>query len=1821
MWCKLGRMAGYVGLVLVLLGLCTYVAQRPVRALLGRTVSTWMSRGLNGTLEIGTLRGSLFSAVVLRDVVLRDQQGVEVVRLDEVRLRYDLTALFTPRLVVKRVDIVRPRATLVQGPGGAWNIGHVLAPLFPAGRSPAPGRAAGGELPLAVVVQRVQIHDGEIAVQTPALPGVQSLTGLQAHLQGQIDTHGFYVQVHSLTGRTTPADVVLHTVQGTIQGDTTAIRIDAFRLQTAQTLVTVDGILPGSHQPASLTLHMQPFDVAELGYLLQRHDLYGLLSLTLTAQGPPEALSVRGQLNTAGGRLDLHGQLDTVATPWRYSTSLALTHVNLATLLHHEPLQSDLNLHLHLEGAGLAPAAWRGAVRLDIQPSAVGSITLQPSGLHVAVQPGRVQVHYCDLRTSVARLTATGQLDLTGSSALQYDLTADLAGLRALLRTETLDGILHLRGQASGEGTALSVQGTLEGQRLRYATHRLAKLHLLFAGAQLGEHPHLTARLGMHQARVGSVPLERANVDATYDSSTAQLRVVTEVVQSAVYSGRARGTLTWTETGQQIVVDELLVRLADHPWRTLAPIKMLRSVQGLRLTQFHMAHADEALELSGAFDGQHFQDVHMRATQFDLTFVRRLVPLPELVQGRATWQAHLSGTLAAPLLDMAVTLRPEPQQRLPFDRIEVTLAYAHQQLQSEVRLRQANREVLRVAARLPVDLACTAVPLEQRLLAAGATASAQGKALPVALHVRLQQPDLAAVSRWQPMLPGLSGTLQGDLNVQGTYAALDFDADVRLQQWGLQGRVEQVSAPLRLQGTLGLVPPDQGTAPAAPRRIFPRIQKAVLRMPTLRGQLPGQDQPPRVFQAQDFVLQAAGQWTAGGFDGTIERLQTQVRVTGWPRAEVSVAGRLTPQRFDLTRLQVRLPQSEVRATGSLTLPQQHVQLRLDVSRLQLDEVGFSPPVPLLPLLQGVIEVGGSVLAPQVEARLQYAGGQLSARLAAQLQAPTPRYSATLHADNLNVAHLLSGAQGTLRARLHIQGTGFTASQRRAEVELRLETSGLTLAPDLTARLQGSLRGNRVQIEEAQVRSALGTMVARGTLSTTATTLAQTSLTYDMTLADLTPLQRYLGVSLQAKGSLSGTVQGTWPALKAHHRLQLRDWGYGAWHGQRVQAELAIAHFPTAPQATVKVQAVDVQGPALSRSSLTLTGTSTSSQGTARLSVTAGPYYKTGLEGRFTWAEEQRLTLTHFRLQHKELVWENATPITVMRDPQGKLALHRLLLRSGRQEVRAQGILMPEGRLEADVQVQHLRLLPHVRVVAPAMGPVDGEVALHLSLRGTLSQPQGEARLHATSLRWQQHALGEIHGQLRADGTTVGVDLHWRDQKRELLHLYGHIGLDTRQELAVQVQATDVDLQVLTAFSPAVVQSAGTLQVDLRLAGTLQQPQAYGTLRLDDGTLQLTATGVQYRAIQAQIVCTGQRVELTRLHAVSGAGSLELTGWAESARLTLPRLELVLRMHDYTLMYTPELEAVVSAALTLRGSLEEMVATGTVVVPRARAQLSGKLVGAPEVVQPWQLTVDGVYGSGPPKTRPREVTSTARQTPSWAFLRTDVQLQLPRNVWVRGHGTAIELNGVLTVAKELGAPFVLRGTVETVRGFTSFYSGKFVLEQGRVTFTGSPGIDPALDVTVTRAVAGYVVAVNVIGRAKSPQLRLSSTPDLPQADIVTLLVVGKTTDHLTASERSGLSDRAQQIVGNVPASDLERLLARPLGLDTLDIQTGDKLGSGKVSVGRYVTQDIFLSYERRRGEEGGNKVGIEYSINHHLKVKGSSSDTGDSAVDVLWRIDY
>ena len=876
------------------------------------------------------------------------------------------------------------------------------------------------------------------------------------------------------------------------------------------------------------------------------------------------------------------------------------------------------------------------------------------------------------------------------------------------------------------------------------------------------------------------------------------------------------------------------------------------------------------------------------------------------------------------------------------------------------------------------------------------------------------------------------------------------------------------------------------------------------------------------------------------------------------------------------------------------------------------------PATLPPNVRGTLDVRGTFHEPKIVTRLQYAGGRLATELEAQLQQAVPRYALTVRVTDLDAAQLLPEAQGRVHASLKLHGAGFAGAERQARLAVRVTSDHLAFLPGLTTDLDATVQGEAVQLEKLHIQSTPLTFQASGGLSAE----QHVDLTYSLTLGDLQPLQPLLGIPVQAQGDLSGDVQGPFSDLQTKGRLQLRQWGVAALQGKAIDADFSATHLLTEPHASLNIRLTGLHGPSLPVSSLTLDAALQAPRGTFTVDVTEGPYAASRLAGTVLLQAGEQLSLTQLRVQSRDMVWENDGPIKAVRNPEGAIQLHPLLLRSGEQSIEAQGTLAPEGTVTADVQVQQLHLRSTVQAVAPRVDIPDGRLALELSLQGTVAQPQLQGSMALTSIQWRQQHLGEVRSTFGVAAQTLRLDLRWQDQEAELLHAHGTLGMGPTGALALQVQAPDFNLNTLAPLSPEVLESAGILGLDVRLTGTLAQPQVDGQLEVRDGVLRLATTGERYHDMQVQLLFRGERMDIAQCHIGSRSGPLDVTGHVERAGSTLRYTELAIRANDFTAMHMTEREAVLSAAMDIKGSFDEMTVTGKVTVPRGRVRLPEKLSGGPVGVQPWELTIEGAYGSGLEKRAATDGTAPAvRKQAPWPFLRADVSLDIPRNVWVQGPGTAVEMRGALRVTKALQAPFIVSGSIETVRGFATFYGKKFLLEQGRVTFAGTEEINPILDVISTHTVSDHTVSMHVEGKAQQPQLTLSSQPELAQGDIVSLLVLGKTTDRLTSSEQSSLASQTQAVAGSMLAGQLEKTVGKQLGLDVIEVTPGEGLAPGSVGVGRYVTQDIFLSYERRFAEEGGNKVGVEYSLKRNLKLKGSSSDFGETSIDLLWQIDY
>ena len=231
---------------------------------------------------------------------------------------------------------------------------------------------------------------------------------------------------------------------------------------------------------------------------------------------------------------------------------------------------------------------------------------------------------------------------------------------------------------------------------------------------------------------------------------------------------------------------------------------------------------------------------------------------------------------------------------------------------------------------------------------------------------------------------------------------------------------------------------------------------------------------------------------------------------------------------------------------------------------------------------------------------------------------------------------------------------------------------------------------------------------------------------------------------------------------------------------------------------------------------------------------------------------------------------------------------------------------------------------------------------------------------------------------------------------------------------------------------------------------------------------------------------------------------------------------------------------------------------------------------------------GVYGPGPGAGGHGEdgAPSAPQIDVPLPFLRADIRVDIPRNAWIHGPGTAMEISGDLQLTKDLQQPFIVSGGMTMVRGFATVYGKKFVMQEGQVTFTGSPEINPFVNITITHTVSNYLVTIHVEGKARQPQITFSSTPELDQSDILSLLIVGKTMDQLTSSEQASLSSQLGGAAGSLLAGRLQEAIGGALGLDTLTISPGDSSSAAGVSVGQYVTQDLYMSYEVGVGKGAG-----------------------------------
>jgi translocation and assembly module TamB len=421
---------------------------------------------------------------------------------------------------------------------------------------------------------------------------------------------------------------------------------------------------------------------------------------------------------------------------------------------------------------------------------------------------------------------------------------------------------------------------------------------------------------------------------------------------------------------------------------------------------------------------------------------------------------------------------------------------------------------------------------------------------------------------------------------------------------------------------------------------------------------------------------------------------------------------------------------------------------------------------------------------------------------------------------------------------------------------------------------------------------------------------------------------------------------------------------------------------------------------------------------------------------------------------------------------------------------------------------------------------------------------------------------------------------------------------------------------------------GNYKVALTVAGTRVEPEVGGELTLTEGRYLNQAFGTELRNITATLEGDQTHLTLTRFSAQDPrGGNLTASGNIDLAASPAPLLAFKAKLSSLRVANSDTARVTADGDIGIDGSVMEPKVTANLTIPRAEFRIPDRL--PPSVPTLNVIVID----SRDPHSTAQRLAEARKQAaqPRQAFRAAlDVTVAIPGQTFVRGHGLESEWRGRIEIAGNSNAPEI-GGRLQTVRGTIDLLGKSFVIRRGVITFPTGQITDPRMEMLAEYNASDIVAQISVTGSPTSPTLVLSSSPQLPQDEVLSRVLFGRDTGSITPAQGAQLALAANSLANGGPGI-MDRL-REGIGLDRLDFgsastpsrSSGSPSGGSHtdvgptVSGGKYIAPGVFVGLEQGTTPES-SRAKVEVDITRGLTGYSSVGEQSNQ-VGVDWRMDY
>ena len=399
-------------------------------------------------------------------------------------------------------------------------------------------------------------------------------------------------------------------------------------------------------------------------------------------------------------------------------------------------------------------------------------------------------------------------------------------------------------------------------------------------------------------------------------------------------------------------------------------------------------------------------------------------------------------------------------------------------------------------------------------------------------------------------------------------------------------------------------------------------------------------------------------------------------------------------------------------------------------------------------------------------------------------------------------------------------------------------------------------------------------------------------------------------------------------------------------------------------------------------------------------------------------------------------------------------------------------------------------------------------------------------------------------------------------------------------------------------------AAGASNVNIRVSGSLRNPQFIGRASLNNCRFDYGDLPFHFSSVQGELVFSTYSVRVENLRGRVASGSFQINGSFEHQNAEIRGMNLQLSVRGIRLTYPKDFRTTLDGDVALRGTRDTQVLTGDVNILRAEYVRDFNLLE--------QLTSKTPSTPGP-----------LVADPLLAGLRLDISIRSEDGLVIDNELLRLQGRIQLTLRGTPAYPS-LTGRVEANEGSIFFRGNRFEIVRAAADFVDRNRINPQFEVRAEANVRSYRLILDVTGDLDNLRSNLRSDPPLATVDIVTLLATGKERDQGQNSRRqaeiTGVS--AASILSESLTGVIGKRVGRLFGLESFRVDPFlagvENDPTARVTISERLSKDLTVTFSRNLSTAEEQIIILEYDVNRNLSVIATRDEDGKFAMDFRFR---